>query len=216
MMNIIKDQYMMIVRYASEALPGQGRSMMKVSREQAAMNRERVLDTAARLFRERGFNGVGVADLMREAGLTHGAFYGQFASKEDLMAQACARAYEQLHEHWSKAAARTPGKPLAGIVSSYLSTAHRDAPGSGCATAALGAEASRENAPLRRAFTEGTRAQLDALAQLEPGTTPAERRRRAAVTLSAMVGAMVLARALDDDALSKEILRSVKAAVSQD
>lgn len=189
---------------------------MKVSREQAAINRERVLDTAARLFRERGFHGVGVADLMKEAGLTHGAFYGQFASKEHLMAQACERAYEQLHDRWTKVAGRSPDNPLAGIVSSYLSTAHRDSPGTGCATAALGADAARQGAPLRRAFTEGTKAQLDELTMLVPGTTQADRRRRAAVTLSAMVGALVLARALDDDALSKDILRSVKAALSQD
>lgn len=189
---------------------------MKVSREQATMNRERVLDTAARLFRERGLQGVGVADLMKEAGLTHGAFYGQFASKEDLMAQACARAYEELYGHWSEAAARTPGKPLAGIASSYLSTAHRDSPGQGCVTAALGAEAARQGGPLRRAFTDGTREQLDTLTQLVPGPSPAARRQRAVVTLAAMVGAMVLARTLDDEALSKEVLRSVKAAVSQD
>jgi TetR/AcrR family transcriptional repressor of nem operon len=189
---------------------------MKVSREQAAINRERVLDTAARLFRERGFNGVGVADLMKEAGLTHGAFYGQFASKEDLMAHACVRAYEELDERWRKAAARMPGKPLAGIVSSYLSTAHRDNPGAGCATAALAAEAARQGAPLRSAFTQGTQAQLDALATLVPGATKSTRRRRAALTLSAMVGALVLSRALDDDALSGEILRCVKAALSED
>jgi TetR/AcrR family transcriptional repressor of nem operon len=189
---------------------------MRVSREQAAINRERVLDIAARLFRERGFNGVGVADLMKEAGLTHGAFYRQFASKEDLMAQASVRAYEQLHERWAKDAKRSPDKPLAGIVSSYLSATHRDSPGGGCATAALGAEAARQGAPLRRAFTDGTKAQLDALTELVPGTTGAARRRRAVVTLSAMLGAVVLARAIDDDALSNEILRCVKAAVSDE
>jgi TetR/AcrR family transcriptional repressor of nem operon len=189
---------------------------MRVSREQAAINRERVLDTASRLFRERGFNGVGVADLMREAGLTHGAFYGQFESKEDLMAQACARAYEELHEAWSKAANRSPDKPLAGIASSYLSTAHRDRPGQGCVTAALGAEVARQGGPLRRVFTEGAKAQLDELTELVPGASLPARRQRAAVTLAAMVGAVVLARALDDDGLSKEILRSVKAAVSQE
>jgi len=189
---------------------------MKVSREQAAVNRERVLDTAARLFRERGFQGVGVADLMKEAGLTHGAFYGQFASKEDLMAQACARAFEQLYERWDEAAARSPGSPLAGIVSSYLSASHRDNSGEGCVTAALGAEAARQGPALRRAFTDGTRVQLDSLTELVPGASPPVRRQRAVVTLAAMVGALVLARALDDDALSKEVLRSVKAAVSQE
>lgn len=189
---------------------------MKVSREQAALNRERVLDTAAQLFRERGFHGVGVADLMKAAGLTHGAFYGQFSSKEDLMAQACARAYEDLAGHWRAAAERSPDKPLAAMVASYLSAAHRDAPGEGCVTAALGAEAAREGAGVRHAITEGTRAQLEALTALSPGASKAERRQRAVVTLAAMVGAMVLARASDDDALSREMLRAVKAALTAD
>jgi TetR/AcrR family transcriptional repressor of nem operon len=189
---------------------------MRVSREQAARNRERVLDTAARLFRERGFNGVGVADLMQAAGLTHGAFYGQFESKEDLMARACERGYEELRRRWGEAAARSPDKPLAGVVASYLSAAHRDNPGEGCVVAALGAEAAREGPALRRVITEGTRAQLDALTGLVPGTTRAAKRERAAVTLAAMVGALVLSRGLDDEALSKEILRSVREAVSRD
>src|SRR5213076_862901 len=116
----------------------------RVSREQAAQNRERVLDTAARLFRERGFNGVGVADLMKAAGLTHGAFYGQFESKEDLMAQACARAYEGVLEDWRTRVESSSGNPLAEMLASYLSTAHRDRPGEGCVVAALGAEVARE------------------------------------------------------------------------
>src|SRR5678815_3029070 len=99
---------------------------MRVSREQATQNRERVLDTAAKLFRERGFAGLGVADLMKAADLTHGAFYGQFESKEDLMVQACARAFEDSLEQWQAAAARSPDDPLAGVASSYLSRAHRD------------------------------------------------------------------------------------------
>ena len=102
---------------------------MRVSREQAAQNRERVLDAAAKLFRERGFSGVGVAELMHAAGLTHGAFYGQFGSKDDLMAEACARAFESSLERWRKAAARSPGDPLAAVVASYLSPSHRDEPG---------------------------------------------------------------------------------------
>ncbi|MDB5860826.1 MAG: nemR [Ramlibacter sp.] len=189
---------------------------MRVSRDQAALNRERVLDTAARLFRERGFNGVGVADLMASAGLTHGAFYRQFESKEDLMTQACERAYKGLRERWSEAAARKPDKPLTGVVASYLSTAHRDSPGEGCVVAALGSEAAREGPALRRAITDGTRAQLDVLTELVPGEAHSAKRQRAVVTLAAMIGALVLARALDDEALSKELLRSVKAAVSQD
>src|ERR1700741_3405794 len=139
---------------------------MRVSRAQAAHNRERVLDTAARLFRERGFKGVGVAELMQEAGLTHGAFYGQFGSKDDLMAEAVGRAYQQLEERWRVEAARSGDDRLEGVLGSYLSTAHRDRPADGCVMAALGAESARESAPLRHAITEGTRRQLDGLSHL--------------------------------------------------
>jgi len=186
---------------------------LRVSREQAAQNRERVLDTAAKLFRERGFNGVGVADLMKAAGLTHGAFYGQFESKEDLMAQACARAYEGSLADW-RTRVDASDDPLAEVLASYLSTAHRDRPGEGCVVAALGAEAAREGPALRHAITEGTKAQLDILAGLVPGETRAAKRKRAAATIASMVGALVLARVLDDDALSKEILRAVKSAAA--
>src|SRR5213593_477266 len=111
---------------------------MKVSRERAAQNRERILDAAARLFRERGFEGIGVADLMKTAGLTHGGFYGHFSSKEDLMAQACARALARSLEAWSKRAERIPDDPLLSIAGGYLSSKHRDDPGAGCVLAALG------------------------------------------------------------------------------
>src|ERR1043165_9265950 len=114
---------------------------MKVSREQAARNRERILDTAAQLFRERGFDGIGVADLMKAAGLTHGGFYGHFASKEDLMAQACTRASARSRGLWTKLAERAPDDPLSEIAGVYLTSKHRDNPGEGCLMAALASEA---------------------------------------------------------------------------
>lgn len=184
---------------------------MRVSREQAAQNRERVLDAAAKLFRERGFGGVGVAELMQAAGLTHGAFYGQFGSKDDLMAEACARAFDSALERWRKAAARSPDEPLAGVVTSYLTTSHRDQPGGGCVVAALGPEAAREGPALRRVITDGTKSLLDLLSGLAPGKTQAEQRQHAIALFASMVGAIVVSRALDDDTLSKEVLRAVKA-----
>src|SRR2546421_954752 len=117
---------------------------MKVSREQAAQNRERIVETAARLFRERGFEGIGVADLMKEAGLTHGGFYGHFSSKEDLMAKACARASARSRALWGKLAERAPDDPLSEIAGVYLTSRHRDNPGTGCLMAALAADASRQ------------------------------------------------------------------------
>jgi len=186
---------------------------MRVSREQASENRERVLDVAAKLFRERGFSGVGVAELMKEAGLTHGGFYGQFESKEDLMAQASARASEGLLEWWRASAARSPD-PLSALVASYVSVSHRDEPGGGCIVSALGAEAAREGPKVRRVVADAAKSLLETLAEVVPGKSKAEKRQRAEVTLASMVGAIVLARAVDDETLSKEILRAVKKAAS--
>src|SRR5215217_3193333 len=117
---------------------------MKVSRAEAAQNRERIIEAAARLFRERGFDGIGVAELMKFAGLTHGGFYGHFASKEDLMAQASTHALNRVQDHWEKFAERESGQPLAALQASYLSPQHRDNPGKGCLMAALGADAARQ------------------------------------------------------------------------
>jgi TetR/AcrR family transcriptional repressor of nem operon len=187
---------------------------MRVTREQAAQNRERVLDTAAKLFRERGFAGIGVADLMKSAGLTHGGFYGQFESKEDLMAQASARALEASLNRWHRLADRASASPLSAVTSAYLSSAHRDRPGDGCLLAALGAEASREGPAVRRAVTEGTRSYVEMLAGLVPGRSKDARRERALATFASMVGAIVLARAVDDAALSREILQAVAKSTS--
>src|SRR5688572_31755633 len=111
---------------------------MKVSREQAARNRERIVEAAAELFRERGFDGVGVADLMKEAGLTHGGFYGHFSSKDDLIAEASARALTGSLALWNKVAERAPADPVSAVASAYLTSRHRDNPGAGCLLAALG------------------------------------------------------------------------------
>lgn len=187
---------------------------MRVSREQASENRERVLDVAAKLFRERGFNGVGVAELMKEAGLTHGGFYGQFESKEDLMAQASARASAGVLERWRESAARS-SDPLSALVASYVNVSHRDEPGGGCIVSALGAEAAREGPKVRQVVADAAKSLLETLAEVVPGKSKAEKRQRATVTLASMVGAIVLARAVDDETLSKEILRAVKKAASQ-
>ncbi len=183
---------------------------MRVSREQAAKNREHVVDTAARLFRERGYDGIGVADLMKEAGLTHGGFYGNFASKEDLMAEACARAFEGGAERWARVIARDGAGAMSTIADNYLSRAHVEHPGGGCAVAALGADVSRLSPAVRAAMTSGVKAQLDVLGPLL-GDEPANGRARAIADYASMVGALVLARAVDDPALSEEILRTVRA-----
>ncbi|MBV7458020.1 TetR/AcrR family transcriptional regulator [Acidovorax sp. sif1233] len=189
---------------------------MKVSKEQMAENRERILDAAARLFRERGFDGIGVADLMKSAGLTHGGFYGHFASKDELMAQATARALDGLQSAWAalaRGAAAQGRDPLAAIESAYLSPGHRDAPGQGCLLAALGGDASRQGPAVRRAVTEGMQAQVAGLATLVPGRSKAAKRQRALADYASLVGALVLARAADDPQFSDEILQATAAAL---
>ena len=181
---------------------------MRVSRAEAAQNRERIIEVAAKLFREHGFDGVGVADLMKSAGLTHGGFYGHFASKEDLMAQACARALESSLGDLQQAAEHGGENAFSAVASAYLSPAHRDQPSEGCVLAALGAEAARRSSPVRGAFTQGVRSVVDALTRLAPGKSKRLQRERALATVASMVGALILARAVDDAELSDEVLRS--------
>jgi TetR/AcrR family transcriptional regulator, transcriptional repressor for nem operon len=186
---------------------------MKVTREQAAQNRQRILDVAAQLFREHGFEGIGVADLMKEAGLTHGGFYGHFSSKDDLIAQASARELMRSLEHWSNLAGRASDDPLSAVAGTYLTRSHRDNPGTGCVLAALGPDVSRQGPAVRRAVTDYVRSVCDLLVKLVPGKSKAARRQKAISTYATLVGAMVLARAVDDRALSQEILDAGLASV---
>jgi TetR/AcrR family transcriptional repressor of nem operon len=186
---------------------------MRVSREQAALNRERILEAAARLFRERGFDGIGVADLMKEAGLTHGGFYGHFSSKEELIAEASARALTSTFALLSEQAERGAGDPLSAVASSYLSSRHRDDPGTGCLLAALGPDVSRQGRAVRRTVTDYVRSAVDLLTTLVPGKSKAARRQNAISTYATLVGTMVMARAVDDRALSQEILDAGLASV---
>ncbi len=177
---------------------------MRVSREKAAENRERIVETAARLFRENGFDGVGIDAIMKEAGLTHGGFYGHFASKDDLAAEAVTRAFERSAEQQSRYS------DLGDLVADYLSERHRADRANGCAVVALGADMVRHGAGVRRGLTAYLRAQMDRLARLVTDGTAARRRKRAIATLAGIVGALTLARAVDDAALSREILAAAR------
>ncbi|CAN7402774.1 TetR/AcrR family transcriptional regulator [Pseudoduganella sp. LjRoot289] len=188
---------------------------MKVSREQAALNRERIVDTAARLFREKGFDGIGVADLMKGAGLTHGGFYGHFASKEVLLAEACGKAMEKSVDKWRTLADGAPARPVAAIAESYLSASHRDFPGKGCAVSSLGTDVARAGPDVRQAMSDGVQAQLALLAGLEPGADAGAKRQRAIADYASMVGGLVLARVMADPAQSEEVLAAVVAALEQ-
>ena len=188
---------------------------MKVSREQAAENRQRIVEIASKLFRERGLDGIGVADLMKSAGLTHGGFYGHFESKEDLMAEACARAAEESISKWRERIEAAPDDPLGAVTALYVSTTHCEQPGDGCALAALGSEAARHSEPVRHAMTEGLRELIDLLTTIVPGRSQSARREKALATFASMVGAVVLARSVDDPALAEQILQSVTASITR-
>jgi TetR/AcrR family transcriptional regulator, transcriptional repressor for nem operon len=179
---------------------------MRVTREKAAQHRERIIEAAGALFRSKGFGGVGVADIMKAADLTHGGFYGHFDSKDDLIAQASKRSMARAATNWRKVVTDAPDNPFAGLLNHYLSPRHRDDPGHGCAFAALGNDAARSGKIVRKAFAEGLEPLFEILAEAVPGRTKAIRRRKAIAAMAELVGALVLARAVEGTALSDEIL----------
>ena len=177
---------------------------MRVTREEKAENRQRILEAAAQLFRARGFEGVTVAEIMDEAGLTHGGFYGHFTSKDALIAEAIAHALKV-------SGAASQGATMASYAKTYLSARHRDDLSGGCAYAALGTEAVRGSPQTRRVLTQSLERQIARLSATAPGTTPAARRRAAIAGWAAMVGGLILARIADDPTLSDEILKATRA-----
>jgi TetR/AcrR family transcriptional repressor of nem operon len=183
---------------------------MRVSRRKAAENRERIIDTAGALFRQKGFDGIGVADIMKAADLTHGGFYGHFASKDDLVAQASRRAMARAAVNWSKVVADAPTEPYAALLAHYLSPRHRDNPGRGCAFAALSGDAARCGKSVRAAFANGLEPLIDIVAKAVPGRSKTARRRKAVAAVAELVGALILARAVDDRSLSDEILEAAR------
>jgi TetR/AcrR family transcriptional repressor of nem operon len=182
---------------------------MRVTKEKAAENRDRILQAAARLIRERGIAGVGVDALAEAAGLTHGSLYSQFGSKESLAAEALSVALA-----WNAETLESHG--LAAYTEGYLSTKHRDAPGQGCALAALGCEMPRESTLIRRRFTEGFQ-RLTALASEVLGARSRQRSEdEALATFATLVGAVILARAVDEPKLSERILAASRASLARD
>jgi len=187
---------------------------MKVSKAQAAQNRQDILEAAARLYREHGLAGVGVAEVTRGAGLTHGGLYRHFESKDALVREACARAFD-----WSPGLQEDEGQGdgLAARVRAYLSPRHRDNPGEGCPVAALAADVARAGGELSAVFAQGAERNITRFARVfgglgEDEAPSAAQRAEAIATLGAMVGALVLARATAaaDPALSDEILETMR------
>ena len=177
---------------------------MKVTKAQVRENRERIVETASELFRERGYDGVGVAELMAAAGFTHGGFYKHFGSKADLMAEAAACSF-------AKSTAQTAEVDINDFIQRYLSREHRDTPGQGCTMAALCADAGRQSDLIKQTFAKGIEHQLATFASKDAGLSPTEQRNARANSIVAMaqaVGALVLSRSCpDDSALADEILQ---------
>ena len=178
---------------------------MRVSKEQAAKNRDRILEAASRLMRERGISSVGVDALTEAAGMTHGSLYSQFGSKERLVEEAVGHAIE------AKGQEVPEGFALSDYFSEYLSAAHRDEPGSGCPFAALSCEMSRQTKGVRDRFTAGVRSMVALLSsRMQSGLKPRQREEKALATAASLVGALVLARAVNDPKLSDDILRATR------
>jgi TetR/AcrR family transcriptional repressor of nem operon len=182
--------------------------MMRVSRIQAEENRQTVINVASRLFRERGFDGIGLKDLMKGAGLTQGAFYKQFASKEDLAVQASSRAFESASRRWSAAVEANPEDPLGAVLAFYLSMGHREERMDGCPIVALGSDAARQSSDVKASFEAGIKAHLEILGRLIGEADGEEPDGKAMAILSTMVGALILSRVVNDESLSKRFLQA--------
>lgn len=176
---------------------------MRVSKAQAQANREHIVETASVMFRERGFDGVGVADLMGAAGFTHGGFYKHFGSKADLMAEASTNSLAQ-------SLVSAEALSVQDFIDVYVSRRHRDGRATGCTMAALCGDAARQSGGLKSAFAEGIEQTLQTLGEKcpsRPDALPGETREKMIDLLARAVGAVVLSRACPDDSvLADEIL----------
>jgi TetR/AcrR family transcriptional repressor of nem operon len=187
---------------------------MRYSKEHKFQTHARIVKRAAVKLREKGAHGIGVADLMREAGLTHGGFYAHFDSRDALVIEAVTHAMDRSTERWRKLSEGTPAdKRLSKIVNTYLAPDHRDDPGHGCAVPALAAEMARESAKTRRAFTGRMDQMIEMLTDQYQGVPRKAARKQAVAALATMMGALVMARVAGNSELSDEILKSGRDAV---
>ena len=177
--------------------------MKKTAAHSKEATHDRIVEAAARAIRRSGYNGTGVADIMKDAGLTHGGFYAHFASREAMLAEAADRAGSESVAMMERVAATAPPRQaLQAMLQAYLSKAHVEGVETGCATAALGSEMPRQAPEVRRAATRRIKEMIDLVARQLPGWGQPGAHERALVTLATAVGALVLARAVDDRRLS--------------
>jgi len=187
---------------------------MRYSKEHKQETHARIVKKAATRLRERGAHGIGVADLMKDAGLTHGGFYAHFDSREALVIEAFSYAMDRAVERWRKVAADTPPeKRLSTIIDGYLSAVHRDDPGQGCAIPALGAEIARESPKTRKAFAVKLDQMIDMMADQILDVPRKTARKQAMATLATMMGTIVMSRIAGSGEMSDEILSAGREAV---
>jgi TetR/AcrR family transcriptional regulator, transcriptional repressor for nem operon len=187
---------------------------MRYSREHKLETHERIVKRASVRLREKGAHGIGVADLMKDAGLTHGGFYAHFDSREALVIEAFAHAMDRSTERWRKVGETTPPEQrLAAIVDSYLTPVHRDDPGHGCAVPSLGAEIARESPKTRRAFAAKLEQMIDMMTDQIPDVSRKAARKQATAAIATMMGTMVMARVAGTGEFSEEILAAGREAV---
>ncbi|MBR0735711.1 TetR/AcrR family transcriptional regulator [Bradyrhizobium liaoningense] len=184
---------------------------MRYSREHKQETHDRIVKKASVRLREKGAHGIGVADLMKEAGLTHGGFYAHFDSREALVIEAFAYAMDRSMDHWRKLTGEAvPEKRLALVMESYLSALHRDNPGHGCSIPALGAEIARESPKTRKAFAGKLDEMIEMMTDYIPNLPRKAARKQAIATLATMAGTMLLARIAGSSELSDEVLKAGK------
>src|SRR3954471_19352853 len=190
---------------------------MRYSKEHKQETHAKIVKKAAVLLREKGAHGIGVADLMKEAGLTHGGFYAHFDSREALVVEAFAYAMDRSTERWRKIAEQTsPDKRLATIIQSYLTPVHRDDPGHGCAVPTLGAEIARESPKTRKAFAAKLEQMIDMIADQILDVPRKAARKQAMAALATMMGTLVLSRIAGSGEFSDQILGAGREAVLGD
>lgn len=184
---------------------------MKKSRVEAAETRKKIIDTASRLFRRDGIHATGLADVMTAAGLTHGGFYRHFASKDELVAEAFCASSDALYQTIEEVVGNKTGKrAVKAIIGNYLAPTHKDNPGSGCAFASMGAELGRADDNTRAAASQNFDKLVDAIARHWPEKKPRAAQADAIFILSAMIGALTVARAIDDPKRSAAVLQATK------
>ena len=187
---------------------------MRYSKEHKQETHARIVKKAATRLREKGAHGIGVADLMKDAGLTHGGFYAHFDSREALVIEAFNYAMDRATERWRKVTAEVPPeKRLATIVDGYLSAVHRDDPGQGCAVPALGAEIARESLKTRKAFALKLDQMIDMITDQIQDVPRKTARKQAMATLATMLGTIVMSRIAGNGEMSDEILSAGREAV---